>query len=290
MLFSLLIGCTGDLYHFRFHISEIAPRELIKKATLRFHVEKNTSSTSSYITLFYSDSHTEKFLSTDQSSQWIEFEVGQYIMEWNRNTSSNRPTHIDFQIISNIGMNRVACDDQRLQLTINSDNQDLHPLLVVYSYDPNQELSDFVNTIERAAEEGIQDEDRTRRSTDPATVVTPTTQTNHCQKIDEAMDKVTFNKFLNPFGMELIGPASIPFHYCGGTCENTLSTTPTHASILSLHISEEDSEEKEKYCKYCVPIKYSDLHIIIKKISLTEILILKNSLVEDCGCIYSYSL
>lgn len=223
--------------------------------------------------IYKGDEKTHKTLTLEL----IEFEVALAVNDW----KDHRRGYFEIQILLDIECNGTY------KLTTQSENRDLHPLLVVYSYDPNQELSEVITSIENAAKEN---KGRTKRAQSVATPVN-NNNPNRCEMITVDITKDRFNSILSSRGRELLFPLKVSLNSCGGSCDNELSTYPHHAAILSLFLREEPDHEQVKYQKHCIPTEYYPMVVITRSTfdqRTTEILSLSSGTVRRCDCLNTY--
>lgn len=265
-------------YQFTFNVSAIAEREEIYNSRLRVYLVNSASVNEGDridATLASSGEVISKILLRDTSSQWIEFDditlSAQSIQEFH--------IQIDFYPTGNVHRN-VHCNSDIFQLVTSIENLDTQPLLIVYSNDPDQSLSEVFQGIEEVeqAEMNIDSTGNQHRVYDRAT--------STCGVQEAVIEKSTLNGIFTNY--QVVLPEKLPLNICGGSCDNTLTITPTHADLLNVYLTQSQIDRTE-YKKCCAPLEYTSYDIFT--ISTTQPRVFQNQRLSNvsvtrCKCQY----
>ena len=227
-------------------------------------------------TLSYADGTViSRILLDDASSQWIEFDninlLGQPIQ-----MIQEFQIQIDFYPYGHAHRN-IYCNDDTFQLVTSANDLDTQPLLIVFSNDPDQSLSNLLQGLDIVGESS-------NKQTPPGD--RPVRSTDTCNVQEAELSKDVLNSVYERY--KVVSPDFIPLNICGGSCDNTITTTPIHADLLNIYISQ-DHIDKSEYQKCCTPLEYASFNIIT--ISTTEPRViesklLSNASVTQCRCQY----
>ena len=281
---------------YNFSLSVIDPKEQFTSAELRLYLKPTVNS-------LYDDTQflvsVEKFkhgsdplrITTKQvmgsESGWVVFRVETTVSEWVQNDANRHNKHHGFrvQVYSSFhgaanGEDPYTCSEAPLQfVTAKDNNPDHHPLLMVYTYDPDAENIDYSMLSTMVA---VPPTTETRKRQAVATNLQPSCTVHPLEVTKEDLNGIPLIK-----GHTIHLPASYNAGICGGECETTFPNEPQHAQLIHLLILRNKFRAHGySFTQCCAPVQYLPLDVLsVSTQAVVQINRLKNMKIKKCECI-----
>ena len=289
-------------------------REFIIKAELHLYMKQPAPfTTTSFLVVIERfrrghdpDYVTSREISPNHGEGWHVFRIEHTVQEWVNNLESHDSRKMGFKltVYPNIGAYarrsetnamQQHCKDAPLQFISSKEEDEEHePLLVIYSYDPEEEnlnLEAILNRLESASTPGPTGmteaptvSERRKRNEPP-----------HCHVRDLYISTTHLNqiKFAGT-GQTIILPTSFNAGICGGRCQSQFPRVSSqHAALVHLLLQRRffSGLNYNKYKQTCSPVRYSPIEFLVRGPDDSfQILIRHNMRITDCDCLDVYSV
>ncbi len=179
----------------------------------------------------------------------------------------------------------LSCDSGPLQFHYTKSNDELEPLLVIDSFDPESENIDYSLLTASIPAPTIAQRSNSRRSADTTGQpgYNPSCERNDLQVRREDLNSI---KLIRGHSIKL--PTSYNAGICGGQCEISFPNGPLHATLIHVLIGRNSFEEHGYTFKQCcAPVAYDPLDILSmsNENQVVKITRLKNMIITRCECI-----
>ena len=271
-----------------FNISAINSDEFVIKSILRVHIER--SRFQGDIVAYLKHQNGSNITDIIVKGEWAEFKIAPIIDVW---VKKRTPGPHNFTVVLASGGSFLSCGPQ-VTITTSTRDLNLQPLLVVHSMDPNIDDNPLVKGMRQLMNSSQKEKRSLTERTEP-TVIVPTPSPTPKPEIPCKTHKVYVTMdWLNELVVDsgsIIGPAKYNAGICGGTCRLDVPRAPQHAVIHHLLVTGRNGGSpkipRDDYEKCCVPVKYGHMNFLMVKDGVYSMWKLENSVVKECGCIYT---
>ena len=232
---------------------------------------------------------------------WIVFDVLGHLRQW-RTTSSHHPNKkIKFYIVTYNSLDDLSkdekgknCSESSIQFDQGVEDDDLKPLLMIYSHD--FDIVRFnVSALTAAAEEDSDNHAQRRQAS--STTATTTQQPDamsRCRKHELQIGLSTFNRIWHTaqVSQTAIYPSTFNINVCGGDCERHIPSLMTAQNAIILYYLHTNNHQtpisNTVWGQCCAPVRYRSIDTLF---SLPEsdgevrIITLKDISVKECSCL-----